>query len=358
MLRRQVSGGFICLRCRLERASSINRPVSPLFHRVASGAVSTLVPRRLAQGRARQLYSTANATKSREEDTDRFDDPFCRLQGALDPHAQLRTPESTSIAPETYEEPVSDDNSGDGPRYKSTLVSSIRSVYHSRGETFTAEKEVLPTKMLGKPAEALVMRGHGRPRKKRDKVVVMDTDDLPFESESMRLFRQLEQESAEPKPDDIFRNIDDLRPSEKQLVPTEFSALRNTLDRGFTNAQLTSYLLHVRQDPSLSPHPARLPTDPAWILERQPWIAAVENPDVSLEPLLYGYITDSMTPKQKLVTLVMRECWGISSYEVLGHDGYLSVKLRRQEFTLLLRKWETRKRQELSVSTNDLTCCF
>lgn len=166
----------------------------------------------------------------------------------------------------------------------------------------------------------------------------MDAADLSLEGGGMSLFQQLEEESSEPKTEEILHNIDGLRPSEKTVIQTQFTDIREKLERGFTNAQLTAYLLRFREDPSLSSHPTRLPTDPSWILERQPWIAAVEDPDISLEPLLYGYTTESMTPKQKLVTLVMRECWGISCYEVLDQDGYLSVKLRKHEFALLLRK--------------------
>ncbi|KAM7208936.1 Mitochondrial inner-membrane-bound regulator domain containing protein [Naviculisporaceae sp. PSN 640] len=339
MLRRQVSGGFICLRCRLQQANAISRPGAPLFHRVASSPVSTIYAQRLAQGRTHQLYSTSNAPNRREEDTD----PFASLsaQAAPDRPGQQDVPKSDETRPWASEPAVPNENIELEPRYKRSLVSSLRSVYKARGEHFIAEKEAVPAEVLGKPASALVMRGRGRTKKKNGKVVVMDAADLSLEGGGMSLFQQLNQETSEPKADEISSNIDCLRPSEKTVFQRDFEAIIEKLEKGFTKDQLTTYLLRFREDRSLSPYPARLPTDPSWILERQPWIAAVENPDESVEPILYGYNKpgrpdDRMSAKEKLARLVMRECWGISCYEVLDQDGYLSVKLRKHEFALLL----------------------
>ncbi|KAM7205618.1 Mitochondrial inner-membrane-bound regulator domain containing protein [Rhypophila sp. PSN 637] len=408
MLRRQVSGGFVCLRCQIQRASSINRPVAPLFHRTASRefpVVATTHTRRLAQDVSRQRYSTSNAPKNQEEGPDSPEDPFHNLlRSALDPYASQDSPEETTIEPEIFEEARSaveeklqsetafdgkdgivpfrhtrgtskrfgsgrqstpgwpedaDKDQHQGPRYKQALVSSLRSgyrsqldesrtgnealptdrqgksVYRRRGARFQAVDEALPAEMLGKPASAIVMRNRGQWKKKNnDEVVVLSPSELGLDS--IPLFQQLEQEASEPGIDDIMRTIDELRPKEKIVVHSEFSSVRDTLERGFTTAQLTTYLLRSREDPSKSQHPKRLVYDPEWILERQPWIAAVDDPEVTLEPLLYAYATNSSSPKQMLATQVMRECWGLSTYEVLDQDGYLSVKFRKEEFSILL----------------------
>ena len=372
MLRRQVSGGFVCLRCRLQGASTANRPGAPLFRSVASrysGPLSSNYPLRLAQDKSKQLYSTSSAAARHEEVRDELDDPIGHQLLGLDTKSHtssrihhLQSDLGNSLK-ETGDELHIDDrlwleseaqrlasaetlpqpNSGEArpfdpnsnvPRFNSTLLSSLR-VYQSRGQRVAAKKEDLIVDILGSPGSALVMRGAGQ-WKKKGQLKRMEATSGDTKAES--LIRHLEREVNDPEIGEILRNIHELQPADKQISPDQFVAARNVLAKGFTARQLATYVADYREAGRNDAHPSRLPTDPPWIVERLPWIAAVDKPDPNLAPILYSYISKSMSRKQKLAVQIMRECWGISSYDVLDKDGLLMVKLRKDELSLLLRK--------------------
>ena len=147
----------------------------------------------------------------------------------------------------------------------------------------------------------------------------------------------LTSQSDDSLPEDILLNIHELRPKDTRVLSEkEFMKLKKELLQGFTSVQLEDYIKEYLDTRRLALEEF-ITEEPPWILERRPWVPAVENAGQDVEPQLDGYITADMTPKERLVTRLMRKCWDLSYQEVLDRDGYLVLRLRDVEFSLLTR---------------------
>lgn len=190
---------------------------------------------------------------------------------------------------------------------------------------------------LGKPAEVIVLRDGGQWRRRafrEDKRPV----DLGFN------LTQTDQEEGLGL-DLVMDNIEELRPMHRILPSTEFKAVFDLLLNGFTSTQLESYVerQHTREEegdesPLVESIPDDLSTTRPWILEQSAWSPDVKGALQDIPHPLKGYILKSMPPKQRLVMLLMRECWGMSVQEVMDGQGVLEARLRDTEFKLLTCK--------------------
>jgi hypothetical protein len=144
-------------------------------------------------------------------------------------------------------------------------------------------------------------------------------------------------EGTPTESEDILLNIHELKPKDTHiLTDKQFNGLRNTLNNGFTVAQLVHYLKEYEAIRRLTGEDEHIPETPPWVLEHQSWAPTVATAG-DIEPHLQGYISRSMTPKKRLAVRLMRECWDVSNQKVLDKDGYLSIQLRDVEFELLTR---------------------
>jgi hypothetical protein len=145
----------------------------------------------------------------------------------------------------------------------------------------------------------------------------------------------LESETSDPTTEDVLLNIDELRPGDlKVLSEREFNLLRSTLLEGFTRAQLEAYITKFRN--TSQREKVRVSGDTPWVLELWDWRPEVEVGHGSEDPALAGYVTKSMTPKERTGVRLIRECWGLSTQELLDGQGYLDARIRDPEFSLLL----------------------
>jgi hypothetical protein len=145
-------------------------------------------------------------------------------------------------------------------------------------------------------------------------------------------------EEAAAVSEDILLNIHELKPEGTTvLTDRQFTQLKNTLVGGFTSAQLARYVREYGAMQQLTQEVDRVPETAPWILERQPWVPGLGKAVADVDPYLEGYITKGMVPKTRLVVRLIRECWGVSNQNVLDKDGYLSIRLRDVEFSLLTR---------------------
>lgn len=193
--------------------------------------------------------------------------------------------------------------------------------------------------MLGKPGSAIVLR-EKRPRKKRPL-----PPELKSESDSPGTHVDpaslLADKDAAVNSEDILLNIHELRPKDERILSDKaFTQLRDNLVNGFTNAQLTRYVREYEEIKQLDleeTHEHPVEEFPPWVLEHQPWAPILEDGLEGVDPRLAGYITKGMTPKVRLAVRLMRNCWNLCNQSVLDKDGYLCLRLRDVEFSLLTR---------------------
>lgn len=208
--------------------------------------------------------------------------------------------------------------------------------YAAKGQRLKPTNRTLPIDILGKPGHALVLRDAG-PRQKK-KLEQMAPDEPAAADSLMNLAKIYESAQGEaPGSAEVRRNIHELRPSEPVLSRREFDALKKTLYKGFTKAQLAAYiqkssLTEKEKDGTTADH-----LSPAWVLEKWPWRPEVDGSSATSDALLQGYVSKSTTPKERLAVGLMRQCWGLGMQELQSQLGYLDIRAQDLQFDLLMR---------------------
>lgn len=195
--------------------------------------------------------------------------------------------------------------------------------------------EALDIDILGKPAEAIIMKDAGSSRRRpivRELELGAAEKGVKEADEELGLLQVLEHAIADGSEQQIQANIHDLRPRHADILPaTEFKALRDTLLHGFTGAQLSTYMEERRNPGAL----ARTVPECPWVKEQSPWVLDTPREDAHVDPMLRGYVTRSTSRKEVLVTRLMRETWGLAIQEFVQARGTLEVCFRDVEFGLL-----------------------
>lgn len=303
MLGRKLTGGasFVCLRCRLQLAGVPKRPPLTAF---ALSSLRTPL-RSLGSYRGRPDAGWLNDLDDGETGADPSPEP----RPESDADTKVNNEHFTTNWPLL---------SRPEPRF-----------YKSRGQIVSPEKEGLSIDMLGKPGSAIVLR-EKRAWRKKPQPVSDGAEAAQVDPASLLL------QDAAPADEDILLNIHELRPKdEKILSEKQFTQLKNTLVGGFTGAQLARYFKEYETLRRLSGEENNTPEEAPWVLERQPWAPTVATGAEDVEPHLVGYLTRGMAPKTRLVVRLIRECWDVANKNVLDRDGYLSIRLRDVEFSLL-----------------------
>jgi hypothetical protein len=188
---------------------------------------------------------------------------------------------------------------------------------------------------LGKPGSAIVLREkRALPRKRGvPKLASEPSTNTPVDPTSL-----LSDEDAAGASDDALLNIHELKPSDTRILSDkQFNQLKDTLVEGFTNAQLAHYIGEYQRIRRLSQEDEPVSEPPPWVVERRSWVPFVDGSVGAVGPLLEGYVTKAMSPKKRLAIRIMRECWDVSNQKVVELDGYLDIRLRDAEFSLLTR---------------------
>ncbi|KAK0749616.1 mitochondrial inner-membrane-bound regulator-domain-containing protein [Schizothecium vesticola] len=345
MLRRQLSGSFVCLSCRLQlrgQAAGFQRRPFALSPRARKTESSAAERQRIIDGiagveRGAARPHTPSATpKSRppsNDDSFERDDaePNEPKQGQETPAKKLEQEDMVQIQKYAYD----NFRRGDG-----TLpLDSDNNTVRSRGQRFQVGGEDLPIEILGKPGAAIVMRARGGRLKKfvpEEPVVGEDPGTDTGITEALETALDAEDQ-------DYLLNIHELRQTDRTLTEVEFNALGDALLKGFTKVQLEEYLADSESFPR-EPVQEEVPQvpDPEWVVSRRPWIPDPAEGARVRGDIMRGYLTKSMSPKQRLVAELLRKRWGLSCDSISGNMGRLDVALRDAEFGLLLlgsKKW-------------------
>ncbi|KAI0886096.1 mitochondrial inner-membrane-bound regulator-domain-containing protein [Annulohypoxylon maeteangense] len=307
MIASSVYGGSICLRCRLRLLRQYTHPSQ-------------------VSSRTFRLHSTFR--------------PFSTESSAPIDHDLL--PEVNSEASSSKDRPQYRDH-GDGKKRggvkRLALLKPKRRL--SRNRILTEDAQSIDSDMLGKPASVIIMRDGGIYRRKNIPIHSNDAEG-ELNNRNTDIEALLDSQRTPLVAEEVRKNIHSLKPkTETVLSEREFRKLQALLIGGFLNTQLSDYLDHHRR-----PVPFESKSDVKstigrgdWIKHITPWAPLGSQSIIpeEIDPSLYGYISDSATPKEKLAVRIMRECWYLSIGELDTGLGETRVIVQSSEFLLLMR---------------------
>lgn len=176
---------------------------------------------------------------------------------------------------------------------------------------------------LGHKVDALILRDPNKMRNSRtdEPIIERDQPSIPFDLRNV--LKQPEESEASDLETEVFRNIDELRPTDTTVLRTaQFEELQQALQAGFTIKQLQRYF---------QAHPKAVEENIApydWILRQFDYLGSV-----SVQRL-----QDLPRMKIKMATSIMLRSWHLETqddYEMLGRKRFI---LRDDAWWLLDRK--------------------
>lgn len=148
------------------------------------------------------------------------------------------------------------------------------------------------------------------------------------------LLAEVEKERGLISQEDVNKNIEALQPRPATVFSQEgFSMLADELCKGFTAAQLASYIhtFEAQRPPSSPP----LENKASINLEQTEWTPMVV-PKIKSQQEVDA--VRSMTQKRRYVEHVLRRCWSIQTEEEYESIGQLDLFIGHRELSLLLRE--------------------
>lgn len=195
---------------------------------------------------------------------------------------------------------------------------------------------------LGKESEVIVLKNAGL------RYHFAGNRYEPYEKlhEPVDILKTLDSERGLIDQAQVNRNIDELRPSgEGQVSWEDFQAVEKELNGGFTTTQLSAYIAAQKEQRDEGKRIYQYDLDQT---EKQQgsskavvsdWMPGRSDENAPFQiSWLRGYVADeSFTQKQKLVVLLMRQCWNLEVVEVIHGPGELEIYVPGQELELLVR---------------------
>ncbi|KAI1766014.1 mitochondrial inner-membrane-bound regulator-domain-containing protein [Hypoxylon sp. FL1150] len=318
MIAASVSGGTVCLRCRLRLLRHLRQSTQPF---------QTSNRNRILKDRQPSLRYFASESTARLAVQTASGEGRDESRGSQN-EAQGRKPRGDK-------------------EYGFKRSSSRKRLSGTR--VLSEGVEGLNSAILGKPGHVIVLRDHGLFQKKNPLPRLENVQDGSTSRPTIDIEALLDNQRRAPTAEEVRENINDLRPKTDTILPErEFLKLQTTLIDGFLSVQLMAYLEHHKQD-SLHRETLQNNSKPVegaeqasqydWIRKISPWIPLGDQQGIAdgTDPSLYGYVTDSATAKAKFAVRIMRECWGLSIAELSAGLGETRIKIRNSEFLLLMR---------------------
>ncbi|KAK3383565.1 mitochondrial inner-membrane-bound regulator-domain-containing protein [Lasiosphaeria ovina] len=376
MLRRTVlgNGRFVCLQCRLRLSESVatRRPfATPTLTTIPtprgrrhfvtststrSGNASAVEADNTDGTPAADATVTPAASAPAAPDTNAADDANATQGGdgtdatsAANPWDGEQTSEQTSdpFARSTEEVVIRRILSHDIPLSEDVE----RRTYMTRGMRVKPMNETLDIGIMGEPGTSLVLREHGKwleygaarePEYQYRGVPGISDDSDDTGKLAGILTQALEKENDNLTLGDVIRNLDELRPSETQILSkNNIEALEHSITTCFTKIQLAAYLQHYEKVQRLNDE-SRLLNGSPWVLERRLWTPKAAQENTGNGKTGQDSVPTSMSSKKKLAHWIVHYCWRVYTQETVEGLGYLELKLRDIEFGLLLagaKKW-------------------
>ncbi|KAK5632383.1 hypothetical protein RRF57_008097 [Xylaria bambusicola] len=302
MIARGAPVGAVCLRCRLR-----------LLHQLSPAPVHNVAS-----------YATAAADADAGTDVNRANDQVDSKDAAEDDRQVYK------------DKPTGARRSRRGWKHF-----GAHKQYVSNNRVMSEVVRSLNSDMLGKPGHVIVMRDGGKLRRGLSALKNLEPEKPP-ESTSIEELLHSQREAQTTL--EIRSNIHRLRPQTDTVLPKRrFEKLRDLLTSGFLSPQLQDYMLWHKskaEDDSLS-MALDTPSQPEfpWMKNRTAWVPLESEPSMAdrTDFNLQGYVSETISPKQKLAIRLMRECWHLSIAELETELGETWIKLNDDEFTILMR---------------------
>jgi len=219
-------------------------------------------------------------------------------------------------------------------RKKAVTEHPLGRLHGFRGHRLREKRAELNIDSLGKPAEVIVLRDagfHSNPRPEIEELKAIEKVDI---------LTQLDSEKGLITQADVEKNIEEFKPKTKIISWDELQKLQRQLVSGFTTSQLIKYsdahgrrLKKRNEEPELDTR-----NDSIGVIRRRTeWAPGIsETGDKFEESTLRGYDSEAFTHKQRLVLLLLRQCWQLEAQEVVESIGEVELGVRSIELELLI----------------------
>lgn len=315
MISRGASGTHVCWRCQLHLSKSLPANSAPAPHL-----------RRL-QG-ARQRHNDAWSGSVETSSTLFQNQESSRNDGDESiPQAPTKTKRTRRFR-------------GPGARHplRKTVITEhpLGRLHGFRSHRLREKRAELNIDSLGTPAEVIILRDagfHSNPQPEIKELKVAEKVDILTRLDAERgLITQAE----------IEKNIEELKPKTKTISWDELQQIQRQLVSGFTISQLIKYShaygLRKKKGDEEHEFGARKESTGA-IIRKTEWLPGVsETGDEFDEIALRGYDSEAFTYKQRLVLMLLRQCWQVEAQEVTESIGEVELEVRGTELELLIGK--------------------
>lgn len=338
----------VCLECQLRLSGQLPARQSPF---------STPLSR---QGRFRRLNLQATSRLSQAQDGSHSKQSEEHRAEAVEASrdADSTTNKSSSSAPDVAAQPVLRRRVSPFP---------LGRLYGLNGSKLRERAEELPVHSLGQPTKVIVLRDAqsmryvpSRPLDEMEKGGTVD------------ILAQFNSERGLVGRDEVNDNIESLRPQKNMMSWKGIRSVEDELGDGFTMAQLLWYIecfekqrMAAKGEKSIADGPTYAPQkelhDNAQslalgaeetsqsanqlldakgqnlIIRESPWMPGTSDQgDHFDESALRGYVSESFTPKQRVVMNLMRLCWNIEAKKFSTSVGEVELVVGSADLELLI----------------------
>lgn len=315
MISRGASGTHVCWRCQLRLSKSLptNAASSPHLRRL-QGA-------RLQHNNASSESVATSSTLAQNPEGSRNDHD----KGIPWPPTKIK--QTRGIKGTRAWHPL---------RKKAVTEHPLGRLYGFRGHRLREKRAELNIDSLGTPAEVIVLRDAGFHSKPLPEIEELK------EAEKVDILTQLNAERGLITQADVEKNIEEFTPKTKTISWEELQQIQRQLVSGFTTSQLIKYsdAYGRRQKKEDEEHEMGIRKGSIGaIIRKTEWVPGIsETGDEFEESALRGYDSEAFTHKQRLVLLLLRQCWQVEAQEVIESIGEVELEVRGTELELLIGK--------------------
>jgi len=204
-------------------------------------------------------------------------------------------------------------------------------LYGFKGHQLRQQQQALDVDTLGKRSEIILLKDSGL---RYDAPPEMDE----VSAKKVDILARVKAERGLPSLKEINNNINSFRPETPIISAKYFKAVEQELNEGFTMWQLRKYIQGYLPSCDSMSQPLDLSQNLSF--KTSGWLPGVSaSPDVFYDDPLRGFISEAYTPKQRLVLLLLRQCWGLEVTEISESIGEVELSVDRLKLELLISKY-------------------
>jgi hypothetical protein len=203
-----------------------------------------------------------------------------------------------------------------------------------RGHKLRENAAELDVNSLGEPAEVIVLRDAGfrfNPQREMEEMKMVEKVDI---------LAQLDAERGLVGQAEVEKSIEEFRPKSKTITWEALQSIQRQLVAGFTTSQLVKYIeaFERRKKNKEEQHGLESQDDlPGAILTKTSWVPGTSETGEEFDDgVLRGYGSEALTPKLRLVLLMLRQYWQLEAQDIIESIGEVELEIRSKELELLI----------------------